>query len=99
MSKKRISFIVVEEGEAPPAPQLVPVTIAWVEADRAYRVTFVLTFVLMGFTGILVLVRCSSEVVILGLLCNVIAQTLTRAYLRYRAQQAMERMKERLRIR
>ena len=94
--KKKPHLIVVSSDEDVIVPQLVPVTIAWVEADRAYRVTYMVTLSLLFVALILTWVEMDPRIIIRALMAGALVQTLGRAYHRHLTRKELDEMRTRI---
>ena len=88
--------VVLQDDDQPIHPQLVGVTIRWVETDRAYRYTFFLTFTAFLVAGGLTALGTPASVTLLGTLGNLIGHALVRAYVRRESRRELQEMKRRL---
>jgi len=95
MDPKKMRLIVVEDDK-PVIPQLVPVTIRWVETDRAYWVTFVSTLGMVGLSAALTWAELNPVHILRSILAAMLLQTLVRAYFRYDARRKLDEMRKKL---
>jgi len=97
MSKK-LRVLVIDADDKPIAPLLVPVTIQWVEADRAYKTTFLLTFSSVLVAGVLLALGTATNLVLGVTLGALIFQAAVRAYVRFASRRDLDAMRRRLGI-
>ncbi len=95
---KKVKVIVFDEDNTPITPQLVPVTIQWVEADRAYRLTFWITFTVVLAAGALLACHVPPDVVLGSTLAGLILQAAARGYSRYTSRRDLDAMRRQLGI-
>lgn len=95
MDPKKLRLVVVEDDK-PVIPQLVPVTIRWVETDRAYRVTFVSTLGMVALAAALTWAELSPVHILRAILAAMLLQTLLRSYFRYNARRKLDEMRKKL---
>lgn len=95
---KNLRIIVLEDNDKPIHPQLVEVTIHWVEADRAYRYTFLLTFTTAVLAGALAVLGVPPASILLGVLGNLLVHAVVRAYVRYESRKALQVMRRKVGI-
>lgn len=95
---KHLRIIVLEDNDKPIHPQLVEVTIHWVESDRAYRYTFLLTFTTAVLAGGLAVVGVPPASILLGALGNLLVHAVVRAYVRHESRKALQAMRRKVGI-
>lgn len=84
------------KSEKPIIPELVPVTIRWVDADRAYRTSLGMTVGILCTGGLLTVFQFPSSFTLAVILTGSVMQTFLRAIDRYRAEKALSAMKRRM---
>ena len=97
MDSKKVQVIVVDDGR-PVVPQLVPITILWVEADRAYRVTLAVTLGTTITAALLSVLGMTPQAILWAVLVGPLAQTILRAYVRWKTRQELDKMRKLLGI-
>lgn len=96
---KLLRAVVLEENAAQPIhPQLVDVTIRWVDAERSYRVTLALALSTFILSGGLAWWGFPSQVVLMVTLGSLLGQAAMRAYIRFVSRKTLMAMRQKLGI-
>lgn len=92
MDFKKVQVFVVEDNQ-PVTPQLVPVTIRWVDADRAHRVTLVLVLSSIGLALCLTWAGLGPDVTLLWTLAGLVLHAFLRTVTRWYARRKLDEMR------
>lgn len=96
MDPKKTRVLPVEDDHKPIIPQLVPVTIHWVETDRAYKTTAAFMLSMVGIAALCMWRGLDPESILRIVLAGMALLTFYRAYLRHEARKKLDDMKRRL---
>ena len=96
MDRKKPPHLIVVSSDEPIVPLLVPVTIAWVEADRAYRVTYMVTLSLLFLTMVLTWLELDPRDILRAVMAAALVMTLGRAYHRHFTRKELDAMRTRI---